>query len=83
MSASFTHPTHARGVKSRWPDGTDSGPLTDKKILKYALRGYYGPNAQASALEIKARRNKSTHPHEGTKIKKLLSFLEDLCKAQS
>lgn len=56
----WTHPIHARGVKSPKLDVRGSKLLTDKDIHKYAKAGYYGTETQAHALasEPKAKKRK-------------------------
>ncbi len=68
----FTHPAHARPIQAiRYDRGLDNGPLTDSKIRKYALEGYYGPEEQERERNRKLRKRsgtqrkaKSTSPRE-------------------
>jgi hypothetical protein len=53
----WIHPVHARGVKSPQFDGA-SGPLTDKKIDEYILRGHYGEELQKVLLEGRKKKTK-------------------------
>lgn len=46
----WTHPTHARGVKSPTLASAHIGkPLTDSDIARYELLGFYGAERQAAA----------------------------------
>lgn len=46
----WTHPVHARGVRSPRLDVRGSKLLTDKDIHKYAEAGYYGTEVQEHAI---------------------------------
>ena len=50
MAKRFIHPVHARGVQCSKIDGNVGGPLTDGKIKKYILRGYYGEERRNKEL---------------------------------
>lgn len=56
----WTHPIHARGVKSPRLDVRGSKLLTDKDIHNYAKVGYYGTEVQqhAQASEPTKKRKK-------------------------
>lgn len=64
----WTHPIHAKGIKSPQFDGA-TGPLTDKRIDTYILRGHYGEERQ-KALEEELKKKK----------KKPKFFFEDVLK---
>jgi len=53
----WIHPEHAKGVRSPQFDGA-SGPLTDKKIDQYILRGHYGEERQKALLETRKKKKK-------------------------
>lgn len=58
----WTHPIHARGVKSPKLDVRGSKLLTDKDIHKYAKAGYYGTEVQTHALASEPKKKKRISP---------------------
>lgn len=62
----FTHPVHARGVRSAWPSSV-STPLTDAAIQRYALRGFYG---EATRLQYEAALATKKNPSPSTRARK-------------
>lgn len=53
----WIHPLHAKGVKSPQFDGA-IGPLTDKKIDEYILRGHYGEELKAALIAQRKKQKK-------------------------
>lgn len=74
----WTHPVHARGVKSPQFNTAPSTILTDEKILQYAAKGFYGEREQLKAQavlrdrEILKERKKSL----AIKVKQLIDDLD-------
>jgi hypothetical protein len=60
-TSSWTHPIHARGIKSPQYDCA-AGFLTDKKIDEYILRGRYGEEAQKALIEERKKRKPQVDP---------------------
>ena len=58
----WTHPIHARGVRSPKLDFGHVGKiLTDKQIDKYARQGLYGTENQEAALaKLKTKKQRQT-----------------------
>jgi hypothetical protein len=73
----WTHPIHARGVRSPRLDVRGGKLLTDKQITKYAKLGYYGTEAQAAALskdKKKKKRKASPQTQALLALRKLLGI---------
>lgn len=71
----WTHPIHARGVRSPRLDVRGAKLLTDKDIHKYAKAGYYGTEVQAHAHAsepVKKKRNVSPLAAAKRLLKELL-----------
>lgn len=58
----WTHPIHAKGVRSPRLDVRGGKLLTDKKIHHYAKAGFYGTEVQAAALENQKEKKKRKRP---------------------
>ena len=74
----WTHPTHAKGVRSRdySVNAHVSGPLTDRKIHVYALQGFYGTDVQAAAQKNEAKRKPKKIPSVKKQLRDLLKLLQ-------
>jgi hypothetical protein len=72
-SKKWIHPIHGKGYKSPQFDGA-LGPLTDKKIDEYIMRGHYGDEARVALIaRKKLNKKKLTAMEIALSLIKLLS----------
>lgn len=69
---SWTHPSHARGVRSAWPTNERGPILSDRKIFQYALAGRYG-DAERIKAETQLKKPKKKKPMTLAFVLKMLS----------
>lgn len=70
----WTHPIHARGVRSPRFDVRGGKLLTDKQIHKYALEGRYGTDIQADAMGKPRKRKGESQADKALRLLKKLMF---------
>lgn len=77
-TSNWTHPLHARGVRSGTINAHLRGPLTNAAIHRYALAGYYGDAAKQRAERADVIRRAKHLPSEPTPRNLAKSLLDSL-----